>query len=224
MSRAWIAFYMGDYLKKTQRLTTEQHGAYMLLLIECWQEGSIPLDDEGRAAIARLPVARWKKIGPALARFFDENGKNKRATEEIEKAENVSLKRSMAGAKGGHKSGISRAIAKGNTIKREANDEAKTKQMLQQTPKQKSGNSEANNKERIITSENVPREKTNPVRSLATAHPTGALARSPGANRFETLEEVVQRKGWTQPQGNPLDQSDHRNDGIPDFLRRSAAG
>jgi uncharacterized protein YdaU (DUF1376 family) len=28
MSRAWIAFCIGDYLKDTQALSTEQHGAY----------------------------------------------------------------------------------------------------------------------------------------------------------------------------------------------------
>ena len=66
MSRAWIAFYIGDYLKDTQALTTEQHGAYMLLLMECWQKGRVPLDAASRASIARVPLPRWKKISAPI--------------------------------------------------------------------------------------------------------------------------------------------------------------
>lgn len=45
----------------------------------------------------------------------------------------------------------------------------------------------------------VPREQTNSARSLATAPPTGALARSPSTEqgaKYETLEQIVERKGW----------------------------
>lgn len=129
MSRAWIAFYTGDYLKKTQRLTTEQHGAYLLLLMECWQQGCIPLDDDSRAAIARLPLARWNKIKGPIDLYFQPDGSQSRATEEIEKAEIVSVRRSIAGRNGGLKSGLSKAIALGQATKREAIAIAKAKQI-----------------------------------------------------------------------------------------------
>ena len=60
-NRPWIAFYMGDYLKDTMHLTTEQHGAYLLLLMECWTQGRIPTDLQGQAVIVRMSVYRWKK-------------------------------------------------------------------------------------------------------------------------------------------------------------------
>jgi uncharacterized protein YdaU (DUF1376 family) len=105
MSRAWIAFYIGDYLKDTLALSTEQHGAYLLLLMECWHNDNIPHDGASRAAIARVSLPRRNKISAPIDAFFAADGTNKRATAEITKAETVSLKRAIAGAAGGRRSG-----------------------------------------------------------------------------------------------------------------------
>ena len=152
MSRAWIAFYIGDYLKDTQALTTEQHGAYMLLLMECWQKGRVPLDAASRASIARVPLPRWKKISAPIDAFFAADGTNKRATAEITKAELVSLKRSIAGAAGGRRSGVSKAIVRGQQGKFEANALARLKPTTQQNPQQNSDNREAIHKPESIPS------------------------------------------------------------------------
>jgi uncharacterized protein YdaU (DUF1376 family) len=116
MSRPFIAFYAGDYQRKTQHLDTLQHGAYFLLLQHCWAHGSIPLEPSSRAAIARMTLPAWKKIAPAIDAFFDADGRNKRATEEIQKAEVISAKRSLAGRRGGIRSGVSKAIATGKQM------------------------------------------------------------------------------------------------------------
>jgi uncharacterized protein YdaU (DUF1376 family) len=143
MSRAWIAFYIGDYPKDTQALSTEQHGAYLLLLMECWQKGCVPLDAASRASIVRLPLQRWKKISAPIDAFFAADGTNKRATAEITKAEVVSLKRAIAGAAGGRRSGLSKAMARGRQGKLEANALARLKQSGRQTPQQSHRISEA---------------------------------------------------------------------------------
>jgi uncharacterized protein YdaU (DUF1376 family) len=111
MSRQFIAFYSGDYQRKTQHLSTEQHGAYLLLLMHCWSHGAIPPQPEARAAIARMTLKGWQKIAPTIDAFFDAEGHNKRATEEIAKADAISTKRALAGKIGGHRSGTSKAIA-----------------------------------------------------------------------------------------------------------------
>ena len=135
MSRAWIAFYMGDYQKDTNRLTTLEHGAYFLLLQECWTHGSIPLDPAGRAAIAKMPLKAWLKVAPAVDPYFKDDGTNKRATREIEKAEIVRTRRAIAGQRGGFASGISKAIAKHGYSKTVASVKQNTEQIGQQNTK-----------------------------------------------------------------------------------------
>jgi len=67
---AWMPFYVGDYLGDTQRLTTEQHGAYLLLMLDYWRNGPPPDDDAVLQQITKLERAAWKRHKPALARMF----------------------------------------------------------------------------------------------------------------------------------------------------------
>lgn len=82
----WMPLFIGDYLADTTRLTTEQHGAYLLLLMDYWRNGPPPHDDATLAQITRLTGAAWKKAKPAVIRFFkEEDGllHQKRADEEL---------------------------------------------------------------------------------------------------------------------------------------------
>lgn len=67
---AWMPFYVGDYLGDTQRLTTEQHGAYLLLILDYWRNGPAPDDDAVLQQICKLAPASWKRHRAALARLF----------------------------------------------------------------------------------------------------------------------------------------------------------
>jgi uncharacterized protein YdaU (DUF1376 family) len=103
MSRAFIAFYMGDYDRDTHHLSTLEHGAYFLLLKHCWIHGSIPLDHLSRGIICKLSSKKWHAIRHKIEPFFDDQGRNKRATKEIEKAEKTSTRQTMAGHRGATK-------------------------------------------------------------------------------------------------------------------------
>jgi uncharacterized protein YdaU (DUF1376 family) len=121
MSRAWINFYMGDYQKKTNHLTTMEHGAYFLLLQECWTNGNIPLEAARRATIAKLSLKDWNKIAPTVNAFFQEDGTNKRASEEIEKCEVTAVRRELAAQKAGRASGLARRVEAARRTKFEPN-------------------------------------------------------------------------------------------------------
>lgn len=85
----WMPLYVGDYLADTGRLTTEQHGAYLLLLMDYWRNGPPPNDEEVLRNITRLSKFLWKKHRPILEKFFTvEDGlwRQKRIDEEMGKA------------------------------------------------------------------------------------------------------------------------------------------
>ena len=59
------------YLADTTHLTTEEHGAYMLLLAAMWRRnGWVPDDDRDNARILGLTPAKWRKIRGRLSEFL----------------------------------------------------------------------------------------------------------------------------------------------------------
>lgn len=78
-------------------LTTEQHGAYLLLMFSYYKNrGPLLDDDEAFALITRMTVTVWKKTRSPLSRFFEiREGlwRHKRADMEIKKRESTQLAR-----------------------------------------------------------------------------------------------------------------------------------
>ena len=147
-----------------------QHGAYFLLLQHCWANGgSIPIEPEERAVIARMTLSEWKKIAPVVDRFFDAEGLNKRAAEGVAKAEVISTKRALAGKLGGHRSGISKSIANGKQLL--GRPQANALSLLELIPKQNLGICEASqNKNLRTTTESVERGLAASPQLLARIH------------------------------------------------------
>jgi uncharacterized protein YdaU (DUF1376 family) len=63
--------YIGDYLADTMHLSTEQHGAYLLLLFHLWRRGVLQDDDAVLAQITGLPMRAWSLTRAVLAEFFE---------------------------------------------------------------------------------------------------------------------------------------------------------
>lgn len=100
----WYPFYVGDYRKKTARLSCEQHGAYRQLIDEYWISGALPDDDAVLARIVGLELRHWRKHRPHIASFFiiaDGRWVHNRVEEELERAREIVEKRRQAGQKGG---------------------------------------------------------------------------------------------------------------------------
>lgn len=67
----WMPLWIGAYLADTMAFTTEQHGAYLLLILAYWRERA-PLqdDDETLRGITKMDRAGWKRMRPVLAKKF----------------------------------------------------------------------------------------------------------------------------------------------------------
>ena len=69
-----MPLFCDAYLADTRHLSTEEHGAYLLILMSIWRNNGYPLvdDDVRMARIAGVSEKRWiDKIRPAIAPFFD---------------------------------------------------------------------------------------------------------------------------------------------------------
>ncbi len=92
----YMPLHPGDYLADAAHLTTIEHGAYFLLILNYWQRGEpLSADDRKLARICRLTDAEWADVKPSLAEFFiEENGlwKHKRIEAELVKASEKSEK------------------------------------------------------------------------------------------------------------------------------------
>lgn len=82
-----MPLYVGDYMAATSRLTTEQHGAYLLMIMDYWKNGPIPDDDAVICQITKLSPNAWSKSKALLLAFFERsNGRLLHHRVEKEKA------------------------------------------------------------------------------------------------------------------------------------------
>lgn len=69
----YMQLYIADYLADTMHLSTEEHGAYLLLMFNYWQTGK-PIPKSRLAKIARMSNERWSSVENSLNEFFTDNG------------------------------------------------------------------------------------------------------------------------------------------------------
>lgn len=67
-----IPLFPDSYHRDTTHLTTEEHGAYFLLLMAAWgsDDCTLPNDERRLAALAKMPAPKWRKIAPTVLEFW----------------------------------------------------------------------------------------------------------------------------------------------------------
>ena len=132
-TKIWMPLYIADYLADTTRLTTEQHGAYLLLIMDYWRNGPLPDDDHALSNITRLAPPAWKKHRAALSRMFQIEGcewRHKRIDEELAEAksnaEKYAERAKKAAAKRWGKDTTSNATGNASSIPQAMPDECTT--------------------------------------------------------------------------------------------------
>lgn len=130
----YMQFYVADYLADTMHLTTEEHGAYMLLIMNYWQRGK-PLDNSNDrlASVARLSNDRWISVQRTLEEFFEIDGDlwiHHRIESELDHVRKQQKQRSQAGkasAKARKTKASERPINERSTVDKSSLNENSTK-------------------------------------------------------------------------------------------------
>ena len=161
---AWMPFYIGDYLRDTSRLSTEQHGAYLLLTMDYWVNGPLPDDDAALGMIARMTPGGWKRMRNVLESFFqvkDGRWNHRRIDRERTRAFAIRELRSIAGKESAERKAIKRAtrVATGDGV------------LLQQ-------NATQSHPQRIPSSQSVSARDPQPLSNAALAMIKASLERA----------------------------------------------
>lgn len=125
----YMQFYIADYLGDTQHLSTEQHGAYLLLLMAMWRAGgSLPSDPKMLARIVRMTPAKWGRASEVVLDLFEVSEtaiSHGRLTLELEKANKKSIVRSACGKQGAEAKALKKqkqAEAKASRLHKHSSD------------------------------------------------------------------------------------------------------
>ncbi len=101
-----MPLYIGDYKRDTAHLSVAEHGAYLLLIMHYWDRGPLPNDPSVLAKIVGVSRQQWVHMSPNILAYFELSiGKqllrHNRIDKELAKAEIITAKRQLAGARGG---------------------------------------------------------------------------------------------------------------------------
>ena len=115
MSKAPIMpFFTDAYLADCHHLSTEAHGAFLLILLHTWRLGAKPLPDDDKMLMRIVKIKtqkQWKKIKAELRPFFDvsdghwRQGKLERTWSEVSK-------KIEANRESGKRGGVARSRAR----------------------------------------------------------------------------------------------------------------
>jgi uncharacterized protein YdaU (DUF1376 family) len=101
----YIQLYIADYLSDTAHLSTEEHGAYLLLIFNYWQRGMALDNTNNRLTyVTRLSEERWNEVQKTLSEFFIVEGSkwtHTRIESDMKRIDDVLDARSRAGIKSG---------------------------------------------------------------------------------------------------------------------------
>ncbi len=84
-----LPLWTDAYLADTRHLSTLEHGAYLLLLMEAWRRPHCDLPDDDRllARLAGLSLDEWMAIAPVVMELWDRDGRRKTWTQKRLKKE-----------------------------------------------------------------------------------------------------------------------------------------
>lgn len=82
-SPPWMPLHVGDYLRDTGHLTVVEHGAYLLLIMRYWQDGSLPESDLLLRRYSHLNVEQWSESRDRILPMFEKGPRGRSAVDRL---------------------------------------------------------------------------------------------------------------------------------------------
>ena len=181
-------FNLGDFLRDAKRLSVTEKGAYFLLLADYWSHGSLPAYDRDIQRIAEVHDNRtWARIKPRLQVFFHDGWKHTRMEIDLKKSAEFSARQSANAVSGNRKRAHVREHASGDTYLDGGNPNKNNGRRAPGRPPDERFPSS-------LREEDKSSSLGATAGSLATALPTGALARQPFRQRTNKFRVAWEKK------------------------------
>lgn len=136
-----LTLWTDAYLADTRSLSTLEHGAYLLLLIEAWRRPCCDLPDDDRmlSRLAGLPEEEWIAVRPMVMGFWTFDGrsktwKQKRLLKERDAARKRSKSQSDKAAKRWNKTKLDDAAAYAGECTADASTATATATAIEEEP------------------------------------------------------------------------------------------
>lgn len=198
-----MPLFTDAYLADTRHLTTEEHGAYLLLLMCAWRSRECALvDDDGALArIAGLSPTKWRRMKPVIQHFFDIEGglwrQAKLTSVYADVAARVARNRA-SGAKGGRARALKRAAKPG--------PEQSPAQSSAQSPGQATGQ----NPEQSPETKSVPVPEVAPESAQElVAHRSAQQTIQQTTNLTASENKATKTKAAAKPDSLVLESAEH---------------
>ena len=140
-SLPYMQLYVADYLADTYHLTTEEHGAYFLMLMNYWQTAK-PLKSERIASLVRMDKESFAEIEPTLKEFFTVNENGDWVHDRIQADLKGALDKSVKATESAKKRWAKKAL--NNEPKKDGNANASANVEETQSPKSRVNESKVN--------------------------------------------------------------------------------
>ncbi|MGP9834233.1 YdaU family protein [Marinobacter sp. NSM] len=197
----YIQLYTADYLADTMHLTTEEHGAYLLLIFNYWQTGK-PIPKKRLQKIARISNDRWPSVEDSLSEFFADDGEfwvHGRIERDLDAVKDAQEQR----VKAGRASAEARKRSKQTKSEREVNDRSTPVEI----PLERKGSEKPTNKD-TDTDTDTKNKTLGPSASDAPTQSESAKAgRSEKKPPYPQEFELAWQKYPKRPGSNPKRQA-----------------
>ena len=124
-----LNLWTDSYFADTRHLSTVEHGAYLLLLMEAWRRPrcNLPDDDAVLARLAGLSETQWVEIKPVVMAFWKRDGRSKTWSQKRLLLERGKARKRSKSAKGSaEKRWNKKKKADANALRRQCEADAST--------------------------------------------------------------------------------------------------